>query len=236
MRKCWRIAGSVLIVLTFWTAAVCAETRYISDQLIVSLRDKPQAGAQSVTYLRTDSPVEVLEETGDFLKVKTREGETGYIQKNYLTAEIPRTVIIKQLQQERDRLTEKVETLKQQVATAVSQGDQSQQELVAQLTACNELVSQLQKDLEESQAALTRTSQEFQALQSDSKEVVAITNERDQLRKANQALTATAAKLEDEVKALTISGLIKWFLAGAGVLLIGWIIGKYSGGRRRSRF
>jgi SH3 domain protein len=236
MKNCWRIAGSVLVVLSFWAAAALAETRYISDQLIVSLREKPQGGAQSITYLKTDTPVEVLEETGDFLKVKTQAGETGYIQKNYLTAETPRSVTIKQLQQERDRLTDKVEELKRQIATAASRGDQSQQELVAQLTESNEQASQLQKSLEESQAALTRTSQEFQTLQNDAKEVVTITSERDQLRQTNQELTTAVAKLEQEVKDLTVSGLIKWFLAGAAVLLIGWIIGKYSGGRRRSRF
>lgn len=236
MKNCWRLAGLVLIVLTVCAATAWAETRYISDQLVVSLREKPQSGAQSITYLKTDTPVEVLEEAGDFVKVQSKAGETGYIQKGYLTAETPKTVIITKLQQERDRLTDKVEEMKRQVATATSRGDQSQQELARQLSESNAQVSELQKRLEESQTSLTRISQEFQALQNNAKDVVNITNERNQLQQTNQELTATVAKLEEEVKDLTITGLIQWFLAGAGVLLLGWLFGKYSGGRRRARY
>ena len=78
-----------------------AETRYISDQLVVSLREQPQKGAQSITYLKTDMAVEVLEEDGEYIKVQTEAGEVGYIKQNYLTTKTPRSAIIKQLQQER---------------------------------------------------------------------------------------------------------------------------------------
>jgi SH3 domain protein len=107
--------------------------------------------------------------------------------------------------------------------------------LTEQLAESNRQLGALQQDLEECQTALIRTRQEFQALQSDASEVVAIAKERDQLRKTNQELATAVTELEEKVKDLTISGLIKWFLAGAGVLLLGWIFGRFAGGRRRSR-
>ena len=73
-------------------------------------------------------------------------------------------------------------------------------------------------------------------MQKDAKNVVNISEERNQLREANQELTIAVTSLEDEVEGLAMTGIIKWFLAGGGVLLLGWIIGKLSGGRRRSRF
>ncbi|MDT8445094.1 MAG: hypothetical protein RQ722_12430, partial [Desulfuromonadales bacterium] len=171
----------------------------------------------------------------DFVKVKTEEGEIGYIQRHYLTPDTPKSLIINRLQQERDRLADKLAELQKQIALTTSRSDASQQELSEQLAESNRQLSALQKDLAESQADLIRTSHEFQTLQSDAREVVAIAKERDQLRKTNQELAAALSELEEKVKDLSITGLIKWFLAGAGVLLLGWIFGRFAGGRRRSR-
>ncbi len=233
MKNCWRLAGATLIVLTCWTATAWAETRYISDQLVVSLREQPQNNAPSITYLRTDMPVEVLEQTGDFFKVRTEAGETGYIKPSYLTPKTPKSVIISQLQKDRNRLSSKAEDLKQQVKAATAQSGKSQQELANQLTKIRKQASELQTKLVASQAALTKTSNDYQTLQKEAKNVVAITKQRDQLRTTNQELTTTVANLEKESDSLLISGSIKWFLAGAGVLFFGWMIGKMSSGRRR---
>jgi len=235
MKNCWRFAISILIVLTCMATTVEAKTRYISDQLVVSLRDQPQKGAQSITYLRSDMAVEILEEDGEYIKVQTEAGEIGYIKQKYLTAKTPNSAIIKQLQRERDRLAVKAGEMQQQVSTATSQSNQSQQELATQLKASKAQASELLKKLQETQTALAQTTQAYNALQKDAKEVVEITNERDQLRNTNQELIATITDLEGEVEDLTMTGIIKWFLAGAGVLFFGWIIGK-SSGRRRSRF
>lgn len=235
MKNCWRFAISTLIVLICLVTTVEAETRYISDQLVVSLREQPQKGAQSITYLKTDTAVEILEEDGEYIKVQTKAGEIGYIKQNYLTTKTPSSVIIKQLQRERDRLAAKAGEMQQQVTAATSKSSQSQQELATQLKASKAQVSELQKGLQETQTVLTQTTQAYQTLQKNAKEVVEITKERDQLRKANQELIAAVTELEDEVEGLAMTGIIKWFLAGAGVLFFGWIIGKSSGGRR-SRF
>lgn len=236
MKNCWRIAGPALIVLTLLATAARAETRYISDQLIVTLREQPQQNAQSITHLKTDTPVEVLEDAGDFVKVKTKAGEIGYVQTYYLLPETPKAIIIRQLQQERDRLADKVAEMQRQLATVTSRGDKTQQELATQLAESDKQLNELREKLEESQTTLTRISQDYQTLQKDAEDVVNIARERDQLRKTNQELTTDVASLNDKVKDLTMSAIIKWFLAGGGVLLLGWIIGKTSGGRRRGTF
>ncbi len=236
MKNCWRLAISALIVTTFWAAIAGAETRYVSDQLVVALREQPRQSAQSITYLKTDMTVKVLEEIGEYIKVQTEAGEIGYIKQNYLTQKTPKATIIKQLQRERDRLANKIEEMQRQAATATSRGDKSQQESSSQLAESNKQVSALQKELAVSQATLTQTTRAYQTLQKDAKDVVNISEERNRLRKTNQELTIVITSLEDEVEGLAMAGIIKWFLAGGGVLFLGWIIGKLSGSRRRSRF
>lgn len=233
MKNCWRLAISTLLVLTCWTANSWAETRYISDQLVVSLREQPKNNAELITYLKTDMSVEVIEEAGDYIKVKTKAGEIGYIKQHYLTDKTPKTTIIKRLQRERDQLADKAGAMKQQVASATSQGDKAQQELATQLAEASKQVTDLQNKLNKSQAELQQTSKSYQTLQSDAKNVVAITKERDQLRETNQELNAVVTELEEEVKDLTMTGAIKWFLAGGGILFFGWLIGKMSGSSRR---
>ncbi len=236
MKNSWLLASSILIILFCGTSTSRAETRYISDLIVVSLREQPQNSAAAITYLRTDTAVEVLEETGEYIKARTKEGEVGYILQKYLTTATPKPVIIDKLQKERDQLAGKIDEIRQQAASTTSQSSKSQQELALQLIDLRENNSALQDKWAQSQAELKQALQAYQTLQNDAKEVIAITAERDQLRKTNQELSAKNIALDEEMGSLTRTAVIKWFLAGAGVLFFGWIIGKASGNRRRSSF
>jgi len=213
-----------------------AETRYVSDQLVVSLREKPNESSAPVIYLKTDTAVEVLEDVGEYTKARTKEGEVGYIQERYLTAATPKPAIIDKLQKERDQLAAKIKEIQQQAASITSQSSKSQQEQAAQLADLKTKTAELEEQLIQSQSELKQTREDFQALQNNAREVIAITAERDQLRKANQDISAQNIALDEEVGSLTRTVVIKWFLAGAGVLILGWIIGKSSGNRRRNLF
>lgn len=229
----YRLPGTALIFLILLAATSWAETRYISDQLVVSLRAKPQNNAEIITYLRTDTPVEVLEDVGDFMKIRTKEGETGYIKQNYLISETPKSTVIRRLEQERDRLIAQANETKALLSSTESEKEQTLLELEALLDQARKELETSQKVLQASQEELQKTNAAYKALQKDAENVIAITKERDELRASNQELTAKITKLEDEVNSLIKTGVIKWFLAGGGVLFFGWIIGRLSGGRRR---
>jgi SH3 domain protein len=233
MQPLYRLSATTLVFLALLTTIAWAETRYISDQLVISLRTSPQNGGEIITYLRTDTAVEVVEEAGDYIKVKTKEGETGFIKKHYLTTETPKSIVIRRLQKERDRLASKVSETKDQLSSAKSKTNQNLQELETKHKETRKDLEALQTKLRSSQAELKKTSADFKALQQDAQDVVAIKKERDQFRTSNEELSIRIVKLEKEVGDLTKTGVIKWFLAGAGVLFFGWMIGKMSGGRKR---
>lgn len=234
MKNFWRLSAMALTLLICSVAASWATTRYVSDQLVVSLRKGPQANAELITYLRSNAALEVLEEEGRHFKVKTKAGEIGYIKAQYLTEELPKPVIISRLQKEKTRLGARIKELEEQLDLASSKGDAAQQKIVAELKTKRELNSQLQQDLTKTQEELKNTSRSYQELKKNAENVVAITRERDDLRADNEELTAKVDRLKDERDSLMKSGAIKWFFTGAGVLFIGWIIGKMSGSRRRS--
>ena len=225
-----------LVLLALTAVSVQAETRYISDRLIVSLRDQPQDNATILTYLRSDTPVEVLSESGEYMKVETRNGEIGFINQNYLSDNLPKSLKIEKLQTERNALSETIAELERQLSEINTLDDSSLQKLALQVSELEETKETLEQALDEAQVSLTKVKQEFETFKNDAKNVDALIRERDQLLETVQLLESSTTALEQDQESQLRTGAIKWFLAGAGVLFFGWFIGKLSANRRRPYF
>jgi len=227
-------------VLALWIVSFCSigiawsETRYVSDQLVVSLRVQPQNNSDTIKYLRTDEKVDVIGEDGTFYKVKTKDNDVGFIQKTYLVDATPKLTVIKQLSKENEKLKKRINTLEQQYQEATSKGDDAHSKLVVELNEVRQLATNLQKELDDSKSRFQKTSNAFDKLKENSKNVVEITAERDQLRASNEEISSKLDLIEEEKFALQKSKSLRWFLAGAAVLFAGWIIGKSSKSRRKS--
>ena len=64
-------------------AQALADQRYVTDQLVITLRAEAGEGARTLGSLRTGTPLVVLEEVGSFLRVRTDDGVEGYVLKQY---------------------------------------------------------------------------------------------------------------------------------------------------------
>ena len=226
----------MLMVFLCDFSIVWAETNYISDQLVVSLREQPQKSAKQLTFLKTDTQVEVLEVGEVYSKVKTTSGEVGYIKRNYLSKNLPKTISIKKLALENERLKDHIETLKKSYDATFSQGDEARLKTFTDLEKSREQLVKLQKDLHESNKKLAEVKKAHQTLRDNAQNIVATTNELNQLRLSHEELTGKIDKLEDDKDKLLQEQTVQWFLSGAGVLFLGWLIGKLSKSRRRSSF
>ena len=67
------------------------------------------------------------------------------------------------------------------------------------------------------------------------KRVVEISEENERLTAENERLAAEASTASQKVGGLEKVAAIKWFLAGAAVLIIGWFLGIATGRKRKSR-
>ena len=229
-----RITMFIFVSLLFNGTAAWAETRYISDQLVVSLREQPQDGSETIVYLKTDTPVEVLEVGEQYIQVKTKNGEVGYIQKSYLTEKIPKATVISRLTRENEGLKERVQELEKQYREAFSKGDEAQKKILSELEDARLQIAELDKALLKSETELAERTQAYEALKKNSENIIDITAERDRLRLSHEELTTAVTSLEEERKELLKKETIQWFLTGAGVLFLGWVIGKFSRSRRKS--
>lgn len=229
-----RITLVIFLALLIGPSVVRSETLYVSDQLVVSLRELPQDSSKAIVYLKTDEPVELIEVGEKYSKVKTASGEVGYIQQYYLAENIPKPQIINRLTEENERLNGRVRQLQNQYKEAFSKGDEARVRLLTELEESRAKADKLQTELNDSNEKLSDINKEFESLKENSKDIMAITAERNQLKISNNELSATLNSLEQERQVWLRNGMIQWFLAGAGVLFLGWILGKFSKSRRRS--
>jgi SH3 domain protein len=220
--KIMRFSRKIIVFLfacLFIPAIAAAETVYVSDQLVITLRRGNSSEYKILNTLKTGTPMEVLERTeGDnYVKVRLESGEEGYVLGQYLTGETPKTIII-------SRLESQLGKIREQLAQAKAKLTQSSQEEGALTGSINELNQALANTKEE----LRAVTEKYNTLLKDSAAVVEITNERDLLKETNEKLAAEVQSLTAENSDLLRTGAIKWFLAGGGVLFFGWIIGKAS--------
>ena len=207
-----------------------ADTQYVTDMLILNLRDRPGEDYEVIRTLMTDTPVEVLEERGRYLRVRTKDGEEGWVAKQYITSKTPKPLIIAGLKKKIRRLEEKIERLEKSPASLRNGLD------IARLKV-KELEKTANKYRQEASLTsleLKQVTQKYNILVEQSGNVVELIAERDRLRAANSRLNAEMEQLRQKNAPLKRLGIVWWFVAGAGVFFGGLITGKIS--RRKKRF
>lgn len=210
-----------LILLALPALQAVAETRYVTDTLIVTVRDSKGNQYKTLATLPSNSPVEILDEDKTFVRVRTEKGVEGYILKQYITKSTPKQIIITQLQARVDKLQADLEQqqLNCQEKTEFAASSQAQ-------------IDETSRQLETAKEQLARISQEYDSLKESSSNVVALSEERDQLAEQNTTLLSELQVLQEENKSFHRSNMIQWFLAGGGVFFGGWLVGKLSRKKR----
>jgi SH3 domain protein len=210
-----------------------AQTRYVTDQLIITLREMPDDASPSIRTLRTDTAVELLEEGETYLKVRTNDGAEGYVKKQYFTEETPKTTIVAGLKIERDRLQQEVNALKGRVKELQSGNAAGTAELEQSLAEQTRQLAQSRKEAETASAELAALQKKFTTLEQSAGNVLQVVGEREKLLTDNERMTAELETLQGENAWLVRTTIAKWALTGAGILFVGWIMGKASRTRRR---
>jgi len=101
-----------VIILTATIKSVFADTRYVSDELIISVREGHNQDDNVLGHIRTGTAVDVLEEKGGYLRIKTEDGLEGWVQAQYVISEKPNGRIIEDLRDEINDLNKKIELSK----------------------------------------------------------------------------------------------------------------------------
>jgi SH3 domain protein len=189
-----------------------AATMYISDELTVPLRRGPSNGHKIINAaLPSGLALEVLGEdsAAGFTRVRTPNGTEGWVPTQYLTNQ-PAA---------KDRLaaaTKRIETLE------------------AQLKSTRENFQDVRGARTEVEGRAAQLAKENQRLQTELAEIrrvsaTAITQfqENKQLKTDNASLQTQVSQLTDEVSTLKRNAMLRWFLAGGALVLLGLVLGAW---------
>lgn len=230
--SCSTLLMAMLLILLM-VGLSTAETIYIGDRLVVTIREVPEDAAQVIGTLKSDDALELLAEDDPYFHVRTADGTEGYIKKQYLTRNRPKSLTIDDLNKQIARQKQQITELKSSLSGKESAVLSTQGELSSTIEALEKELATSNSALENAQKELADVQEKFDTLEKNSGDVVSIINARESLQKENGQLTDELNSLREENAYLLRTAVIKWFLAGAGVLFVGWMVGKSSRRKRR---
>jgi len=134
-----------------------AETGYVTDMLQLDLYSD-EAMNNRIRRLRSGDSFEILARKGRSAKVRTPDGQTGWVKSLYVVSKEPARTRLKKLEAENENLTALVETLRAQVADKQGridelEGDESS--TIGQLAAARDELGVLRDENEDLESTLS---------------------------------------------------------------------------------
>ena len=206
----------IIIFISFITP-VWAKSMYVTDSIKITFRNGPSIRHKVLAMLKSGEEVEVLEELNSWTKVRLKDGKEGYVLSHYLSPNIPKSFIINSLQNKVKYLQEQLQKLTQ---------------VKERLEASN---SELKTNLELKEKRLAKVEKEYNDLKSGSANYIETKQAKDQLEAENKRLKIQLATVLKRNKELEKKDERLWFLSGAAVLLVGWVLGLILGRTQISR-
>lgn len=209
------LLGPLLLATT-----LAARTMYATDTFEIVVRSERQiAGRNIVKVLPSGTPIDVRDMDDTWATVRLEDGRTGYVEKRHLIDREPYKVTAERLQLEVGQQRERLATLTQQLATL---RDEHQR---------------LQKASGVSEAQLQTISQRYEQLRQEATTVQLLETQEKyaDLQRAHAEAQQQLSALNEAYASLKSSTRLTWFLSGAGVILLGWLLGVTSERRRGRR-
>jgi SH3 domain protein len=207
------------VALLVFSASFCAvaQTLYVKPSSEITLRRGQGTDFKIIAVVRDGTAVELLSEENDWAQVRLQEGKEGWVLRRYLSETPPLNQLVEQLEQEKTGLILSSEALQQRLDETSAEKDRIDREYQLCLAEHSDI------------------SDKYMTLQNDTADVI---QTKEDLKQAQTQLVDLQAKLsvvQQENERLAKNQTLKWFLAGGGVLLLGWIVGLFSGRSRKKR-
>lgn len=186
---------------------VVAETRYVMDVIYIGVRENPDDVSQQTAVIKSGTKLEVLDTLDDYVQVRTEKGEIGWVKARYLTNEPIAALKLESAASRIENLGASNSRLKQEVGT-----------LKARL-------SEVEKENKSMNRNLAKVSKENDRISEIAKKPLELSRQTQELTDQVTSLTSQVEALSAENNSLKESSGQDWFLAGAGVVIAGIIVG-----------
>ncbi len=226
--------GFVALLFFLCLPPVHAETGYVSDMLLLTLRAGPGNEFSVLKTLTSNTSVEILEKGELFFKVSTKSGQEGWVQKQYITFDLPSTLVIARMKKRIEELETANKNLVESQSPLMESLETKKKYYEERITTLDTSLKQALKEKNGLASSLDQIRKKHEQFLEQSEDTVRIIDENRTFKEENTRLSAEVARFEEESNDFLKTAMMKWFLAGAGVLISGWLIGRSVGGGRRS--
>jgi len=191
---------------------------YVVPKAELPIRSGQGTSYKILAIVKEGTSVEVLREDGPWANVRLADGKEGWILSRYLSREqSPR---------------KQIKTLKDQVFLLKNKLSSAQ----TRLAKLNEQLKVCEAEKEGCMAQQSDITNKYNLLLTDSKNVTTLKAKYEKQLLEIDKLKNELAILKRENSQLKNDQNVKWFLAGSGVLIFGWLVGYLLGRRRKRRF
>ena len=198
LTKIYLILACLVLV---WAGPLSAKDIYVSGVTKITMRTGPGTEHKIVEMLTSGTKLEIIEYQKDWSMVKTSGNKSGWVLSRFLTEEVPKALLVQQLEKENSRLV-----------------------------AALDVEVQKAKDLEVRNQALTGIEIKYKQLQQASADYLKLDAEYKALLDTSKNQQVRIDRLEDNLN----NEEKLWFLSGAGVFIVGLILGLSTRKKKKS--
>lgn len=203
-----RLAWICMPLLLLLGSTAFGQTRYVSDQLEVTLRTGPSTRNAIVRILTSGTAVELVEQDAEsgYARVRVGEAEGWVLARFLMDGPVAR-----------DRL----EVAERQLAAA-------REELTSvkrQLSETEQSLAATQGDLQDAEGANTDMAAELNDIRTASASAISLRDQNKSLRQRIIDMERELNRVTMENRELASRANREWFMIGAGVLVVGILLG-----------
>jgi SH3 domain protein len=191
-----------------------AETWYVSESFEITMRTGPGAERKIIALIKSGTKVEILESSEKWTKIHYKNRD-GWVSTRYLSSDKPCSTMLSSLKQSHAKLNKEKNNLSQKNAELKVENRRLQSALITH------------------QNNLEKVSNEYEELKQESADFIELKQTYEQTSKELAITKGKAKKVEIKNQQLQKNQNIKWFVVGASVLILGFIIGFSSRRHRR---
>ena len=140
---------------------VQANTIYVTDSLQLKLRASADTNGEVVTTLHSGQKLTLLEQQSKFSRVRTNDGQSGWVQSWFLTDETPATYIVNQVTQEKENLEAKLVRAKEKLKNFDSATARENKTLKNSVDSLSKKINQLSDERNDLSSKLEAQSSEL---------------------------------------------------------------------------
>lgn len=196
-----RAALAAILILA--TTASFGATRYVTDELRVSVRTGAGNQYRIIEVVDSGTRVETLQTEGEWAEVRTPQGNTGWMRSQYL---IEQPIAADRLRTARAEL----EDARERIA-----------ELEEALSQAREEVSSARERIE----SLSADKESLESRIANAQEGIELYEENERLKENLKSLMRRTEEFREEIRNLEERDRKEWFIIGAGILLGGMLFG-----------